>query len=105
MKTLILAALAATTLATASFAGGVTNSTPGDNYVHRDMIWDQDAQKTRPTLIVAMDGDVTRYEIGQLGLTRDIIVGDYSLKAQAWAKSTLGRDLTAVMFHDSHGRD
>ena len=105
MKTLILATAAVAALATSGFAGGLMNATPGDNYVHRDMIWDQDAQKTRPTLIVAMDGEVTRYEIGQLGLTRDIIMGDYSLKAQAWAKSTLGRDLTAVMFHDSHGRD
>ena len=100
MKTLVLAAIAAATLATAGTAGGLVSGVPADNYVHRIGLWDEDAQKTVPMLVVRIDGKTTRYQEGQLGLTRDIIMGDHSLKAADWAKATFGRELSAVMYHD-----
>ena len=74
---------------------GVAQAGSTDNYVEPDNRYDASIGSTVPGVKVRHNGVDTVYQVGENGLTRDVVFATDGEARAAWAKVHLGLDLTA----------
>lgn len=90
-KTIVASGLVLAATSAATFAEGFDLR----NAVAPHHIYNSATGGTVPGLEVTANGQKTVYQMGDLGLTRDIIFDDSGDKMEAWAQSALGVAVTA----------